>query len=125
MSRARIAAGARRRRGHLTKDEMPNLIGKLKRAAHANYLDAVYSDDLGGLMLHIGQPGKSARSLPYNPVPSGPARLPKAITDLSDRYHNGLTKAIQNGAPTPAAAQLRDRCASTCEPAGSKPPEPV
>jgi len=82
----------------VSHDEMPALKDKLQQATKATRVEGVCCDDQGGLMIYLGLPGKSARSLPYNPAPSGAARLPKAITDLYQEYGDALTQAISRGA---------------------------
>lgn len=89
----------------LTEAEMPQVTAKLKQVLHATSVAATCCDESGGLMLYIGLPGKSARALPYRPVPRGTDRLPPAVTNLYQQFLNALARAIEKGASAEDDAQ--------------------
>ena len=52
-------------------------------------------DNHGNLVIYIGLPGDSSRSIAHNPRPRGSARLPQSILDLYDRAMALTLEAIQ------------------------------
>jgi hypothetical protein len=82
----------------LSEDEMPKLIEKVKQATKATDVATVCCDDKGGLMIYIGLPGQSSRSLPYNATPKGAVRLPRGIANYYQQFMDALMKAVEKGA---------------------------
>jgi hypothetical protein len=82
----------------VSEDEMPKLIAKLKQITKATDVATVCCDDKGGLMIYIGLPGQSSRSLPYNAAPEGAAQLPQQVRNLYQQFMDALIKAVEKGA---------------------------
>jgi hypothetical protein len=53
--------------------------------------------DQGKILLYIGLPGGSNRAFAYNPVPTGPDRLPPEIMKLHAQFDRALEKAVRKG----------------------------
>ena len=82
----------------LTEEEMPKLIERLKQDTKATNVAPVCCDGQGGLLIYIGLPGRSVRSVAHNPAPGGTVAFPRNITDLYQRFVDALMKAVEKGA---------------------------
>ncbi|MFN7994940.1 MAG: hypothetical protein U0Q18_15140 [Bryobacteraceae bacterium] len=78
-------------------DDADALIVKLQGAAGTSHVNMVCCDDAGRLEIYIGLAGKSARDVPYRPVPEGTIRLPKLVIDLHRQFTDALQKAVIKG----------------------------
>ncbi|HTQ58479.1 MAG TPA: hypothetical protein VMI94_28650 [Bryobacteraceae bacterium] len=81
----------------VTEDQMEKLIDRIKHTADATGVNAVCCDDQRRLMFYIGLRGRSARDVPYNPVPHGDARLPATVTELDRQFVAAVTAAVSAG----------------------------
>jgi hypothetical protein len=54
-------------------------------------------DEAGDLLVYIGLPGKSVKSITYNETPSGNSRLPEEVLRLYMDIDQGLLKALLAG----------------------------
>jgi hypothetical protein len=58
----------------------------------------VCCDSRGDYMIYVGLPGKSIRSVPFNPAPKGNLRLPPEVLSLYEQTMEAWSAAVRRGA---------------------------